>query len=51
MSLTAWELDDRDKVVIRFVLFCKREIIFETIFWISGTKNQGPDKVFPWKFL
>ena len=51
MSLMAWELDDRDKVVIRFVLFCKREIIFETIFWISGTQNQVPDRVFPWEFL
>ena len=51
MSLMAWELDDRDKVVIRFVLFCKREIIFETIFWISGTQNQVPDRGFPWKFL
>ena len=45
------ELDDRDKIVIRFLVFRKREIIFETIFWIAGTQNQVPDRAFPWKFL
>ena len=36
----AWVLEDRDKVVIHFLLFCKREIIFETIFWTARTQNQ-----------
>ena len=46
MNLMAWQLGDRDKVVICFLLFCKREIIFETIFWIAGTQNQVPDRFF-----
>ena len=50
-KLMTLELDDRDKMVICFLLFCKREIIFETIFWIAGTQNKVPDRVFPWKFL
>ena len=50
MNLMALELVDRDKVVIRFLIFCKKEIIFETIFWIAGTQNQVPNRVFPWKF-
>ena len=45
------EVDDTDKVVIRFLVFCKREAIFEAIFWIAGTQNQVTDKVFPWEFL
>ena len=36
----ALELDDRDMMMIRFLSFCKRKIIFETIFWIAGTQNQ-----------
>ena len=36
----AWVFEDRDNVVIHFLLFCKREIIFETIFWIARTQNQ-----------
>ena len=32
MKLMALELDDRDMMVIRFLSFGKREIIFETIF-------------------
>ena len=50
-KLMTLELDDRDKMVICFLLFCKREIIFETIFWIAGTQNEVPDRVFPWEFL
>ena len=42
---------DRDMTLIRFLLFCKREIIFETIFWIAGASNQVSDRAFPWKFL
>ena len=37
MKLMALELDDRDKLVIHFLLFCKREIIFQTIFWMAAT--------------
>ena len=51
MKLMAWELDDRDKVVIGFLIFCKRQIIFKTIFWIAGNQNQVPDRVFPREFL
>ena len=47
MKLTALELDDRDILVIRVLLFCKRKIIFETIFRTAGTRNQVPDIVFP----
>ena len=47
----ALELDDRDIMLIRFLLFYKREIIFEAIFWIAADRNQVPDKNFPWKFL
>ena len=50
-KLMTLELDDRDKMVIFFLLFCKREIIFETIFWIAGTQNEVPGRVFPWEFL
>ena len=46
MNLMAWQLDDRDKVVIRFLLFWKKEIIFEIIFWIAATQNQVPDRFF-----
>ena len=41
------DLDDGDTMVIRFLLFCKREIIFETIVWIAGTRNQVRDRDFP----
>ena len=34
------ELDEKDELMIRFLLFCKREIIFETISWIVLTRNQ-----------
>ena len=51
MKLMALELDDRDKLVIHFLLFCKREIIFQTIFWMAATRNQVPDRAFSWKFL
>ena len=47
----ALELDYEDMMMIRFLLFRKREIIFKTIFWIAGTWNQVPDKAFPWKIL
>ena len=30
------------EIVIRFLLTCKREIIFKIIFWIEGTRNQVP---------
>ena len=46
MKLMALELDDRDIMVIRFLLFCKREITFETVFWIAGTRNQVADRAF-----
>ena len=45
------ELDDRDMMVIRFVLFINREIIFKTIFWIARTQNQVLYKAFLWKLL
>ena len=51
MKLMALELDDRDMMVILFLLFCKRKIVSETIFWIAGTRNQVPDRAFPLKFL
>ena len=51
MKLIALELDDRDKMAILFFSFYKREIIFETIFWVAWTRNQVPDRIFPWKFL
>ena len=51
MKVMALELDDRDMIVIRFLLFCKREIIFETIFWVVGTLKQVFDRAFRWKFL
>ena len=40
MKLMALKLDGGDRMVIRFILFCKREIIFETIFWLAGTRNK-----------
>ena len=46
MKFMALELDYGNMMVIRFLLFCKREIIFETIFWISGTQNEVPDRAF-----
>ena len=47
----ALELDDRGTMVIRFLLFCKREIIFETTSWIEGTRNHVPHRAFPCMFL
>ena len=41
----------RDNAMICVSLFCKREKIFETIFWIAGTQNQVPERVFPLKIL
>ena len=34
------ELADRNMMMIRFLLLCKREMIFWTIFCIAGTQNQ-----------
>ena len=51
MKFIISELDDRHVMVIRFLLFCKREIIFETIFWVVGTRKQVFDRPFRWKFL
>ena len=51
MKLMVLELDNRDVMVLRFLLFCGREIILETVFWIAVTRNQVPDRAFPWKFL
>ena len=51
MKLMALELNDKDIKVIFFLLFFKREIIFETIFWILVTQTQVLDRDFPWKFL
>ena len=42
------ELDGKDEL-IRFLLFRKREIIFETISWIVLTRNQVIHIAFPWK--
>ena len=39
MTFTALELDDKDMMVIR-LLFFKREIISETIFWIAVARNR-----------
>ena len=47
MKLMALELDDRDTLVIRVLLFCKRKIIFKTISRTAGTRNQVPDRVLP----
>ena len=33
------ELHYRIMMVIRLLLFCKMEMIFETIFWIAVTRN------------
>ena len=46
MKLMALELDGRDILVIRVLLFSKRKIIFETICQTAGTRNQVPDRVF-----
>ena len=40
------ELDDREVMVIRFLLFCKGEIIFQTIFWLAVIQSQVLDRVF-----
>ena len=40
MKLMTLELDARDMMMTRFLIFCKREIVFETIFWIAGTQNH-----------
>ena len=49
--IMALELDDRYAMVIRFLLFCKREMIFETTFWIAGARNHVPHRAFPCMFL
>ena len=51
MKFIDLELDDKDMKGICFLLFYKRYIIFEIIFWIAGTQNQVPDGIFPWKLL
>ena len=40
MKLMALELDDRDKMVIRFFLFCKREITFEATSGLQGLETK-----------
>ena len=44
----ALELDNRNMMVIRFLLFCKWEKIFETIFLIVMTRNQVHRAVLYW---
>ena len=39
MKSMVLELDYRIMMVIRLLLFCKMEMIFETIFWIAVTRN------------
>ena len=51
MKPMSFELNDRDMMMIHFLLFCKRETIFETIFWIAVTLNHVLDSAFPWKFF
>ena len=40
MKSIALEFYDRYMMVIRFLLFCKRDIIFLTIIWIAVSRNQ-----------
>ena len=43
MKSMTLELDDRDVMVIGFLLFCEREIIFETIFCLDcSDSKQSP---------
>ena len=51
MKSMAFELNGRDVILLRLLLFCKTEVTFETIFWIAVTHNQVLDRTFPWKFL
>ena len=48
MKTVALGLNGRDMLMIQVLLFCKREVIFETIFWIVVIKNQVLDKALPW---
>ena len=36
----AWELDDRDKMVIRFLVFCKREKFSKPSSGLQGLKTK-----------
>ena len=38
------ELVDKEKMVIHFLLFCIKKIIFETIIWIVITQNLVLDR-------
>ena len=62
MELTVLELDDRDMMVICFLLICKRETILKSILWtavirnhfldcLDSTRNELRDRAFPWRFF
>ena len=42
----AWELDDRDKMVIRFLVFCKREKFSKPSSGLQGLKTKFLIKFF-----
>ena len=47
MKSKVLELNESDMMVILFLLFCKRETIFESFFWMVVTQNQAFHRVFP----
>ena len=51
MQSMALELDVKEKMVIHFLLFSEKEIIFETIFRTVVAWSQDLENVFFWKFL
>ena len=51
MKLMALELDDKDMMVIRFLITLLKKDNFEIIFWIAVTRNQILNRAFPWKFF
>ena len=50
MQSMVLESDNKDKMVISFLLFYKRDIISQTIFWIGEAPNQVLDRAFTWTF-
>ena len=47
MKSKVLELNESDMMVILFLLFCKRETIFESYSVTAVTQNQVFDRVFP----
>ena len=47
----ALELDERYGDSFFIILQKRDTVIFKTISWIVGTRNQVPDRAFPLKFL